>query len=210
MEDPGSIGASGEPTVAASLQAGVAVVTASGDKLLGGPQAGIILGERVWVEKMRANPLARAVRLDKLQLSALEATLRLYLTDAADASVPVRRMARLKEAELRRRARGIADAVRAKAPEGVTVEVVRSKEALGGGSAPDTVLKGWSVALGFGKGPITASGMERALREGDPPLVARVSEEQVILTIRSVLPSQDARIAPLVVRALRRAANRSS
>lgn len=210
LSDPGRLGAPLEPTVMASLQAGATVVTASGDKLLGGPQAGIILGRRDWVERMKANPLARALRLDKMQLAALEATIRLYLTGAEDESVPVRSMATATLKQLKQRAETLRDAIKAeKLP--LKAQVVRTSEVLGGGSSPDVTIPGWGVALspqpeGAHKGAqdegLTVSRLERELRSGRPPVVARVSEEQVILDIRSVFPEQDGRIPRLLAAAV--------
>ncbi len=209
LEDPEAVGAAGEPTVIGSLEAGADVVTWSGDKLLGGPQAGIVLGRREHLAAMKANPLARALRLDKLQLAALEATLRLYLTGRADIEVPARIMAQTALKELEGRARHLRDAVKdglEEAGQVRKVKAVRTDEALGGGSSPEVILPGWGVAWEEPAGGPTASAVERALRAGDPPVVCRVSEGQVILSLRSVFPSQDHQLAQLMVRAVREAA----
>jgi L-seryl-tRNA(Ser) seleniumtransferase len=224
LSDPGRLGAPLEPTVIASLEAGAAIVTASGDKLLGGPQAGIIMGERDWVERMKANPLARALRLDKMQLAALEETVRLYLTGVEDESVPVRSMATATLKQLKQRAEALREAIKAeKLP--LKAEVARTSEVLGGGSSPDVAIPGWGVALSIRPGSankgaqtgapksaqkdtrdegLTVSRLERELRNGRPPVIARVSEEQVILDIRSVFPAQDGRIPRLLAAAVMR------
>ncbi len=213
LSDPGSVGAPDEPTVMESLAAGVSVVSFSGDKLLGGSQAGIVYGEPEWIARMKANPLARALRLDKLQLTALEATIRLYLTGKADAALPVRSMMLSSSAELKKRAGALRDALRAALREDVadrkgapalTVKLVEVSSVLGGGSSPEVELSGWGVALMPKETGLTASGLERALREGRPPVIARVSEEQVILTIRTVFPKQGEHLPDLIVRALKR------
>jgi len=211
LERPEALGAPDEPTVAASLEAGVTVVTSSGDKLFGGPQAGIVLGTKDWVARMKANPLARTVRLDKMQIAALEATLRLYLTGQADGKVPVRRMALTPPGVLRDRARALAVAVKGAFEEAdlqgrVAVKAAATEGALGGGSSPDVVLPGWGVVLSPGSSGPSAARIERALRGGRPPVIARVSEEEVILEVRSVLPGQEARLPRLVARAVRQAA----
>ncbi len=211
LEDPGSLGAPDEPTVAASLEAGVTLVTCSGDKLLGGPQAGIVLGEEEWVARLKVNPLARAVRLEKLQIAALEATLRLYLTGEEDMQVPVRRLARTPEGELKARARALARALpealrEAGAGRMVRVRTAATRGALGGGSSPEVTLPGWGIVLTPQGGGVTAARLERALRAGSPPVIARVSEEEVILELRSVLPDQERRLPALVARAVKRAA----
>jgi L-seryl-tRNA(Ser) seleniumtransferase len=216
VEDPARLGAPDEPSIAQSLAAGVAVVTASGDKLLGGPQAGIVLGEKLWVDRMRANPLARAVRLDKLQISALEATLRLYLRGGEDEAVPLRVMATARLTDLKTRAEKLRisiesalkkEAGRGKKPE-VSTSVVRSSSLLGGGSSPDVTASGWAVTLAPVTGNLKVSDLERALRSGKPPVIARVSEDQVMLEIRSIFPAQDARIPRLVAAAVKKATSR--
>ncbi len=194
-----------------ALGAGVTVVTSSGDKLFGGPQAGIVLGTKDWVARMKANPLARTVRLDKMQIAALEATLRLYLTGQADGKVPVRRMALTPPGVLRDRARALAVAVKGAFEEAdlqgrVAVKAAATEGALGGGSSPDVVLPGWGVVLSPGSSGPSAARIERALRGGRPPVIARVSEEEVILEVRTVLPGQEARLPRLVARAVRQAA----
>jgi L-seryl-tRNA(Ser) seleniumtransferase len=211
LEDPGTLGAPDEPTVSASLEAGVTLVTCSGDKLLGGPQAGIVLGEKEWVARLRLNPLARAVRLEKLQIAALEATLRLYLTGEEDARVPVRRLARTTDGELKVRARDVARALQEALREAdvgrkVRVRTAATRGALGGGTSPEVTLPGWGLVLTPQGGGVTAARLERALRAGSPPVIARVSEEEVILELRSVLPDQERRLPALVARAVKRAA----
>ncbi len=211
MDKPGRLGAPLEPTVRAGLETGVVAVTCSGDKLLGGSQAGLIFGQAEAVAGMKANPLARALRLDKLQLAVLQATIRLYLTGRADTDLPVRAMALATRAELTTRANQVRDAIRAaldrQAEAGsetspVTVTTAPATCVLGGGSSPDTELPDRAVVLRPKSGVVTAAALDRALRRGRPPVVARVSEEQVILTIRTVLPSEQEQLVRAVVRAV--------
>ena len=142
-----------EPDVATALRAGAAVVTCSGDKLLGGPQAGLVLGRADVVERLRRHPLARALRVDKTTLAALEATLRGPLT-------PTWQALRADPAVLRRRAAALAERLVA---AGVPAEVVPSVGAVGGGGAPGLGLPGWAVAV--------APSYAEALRQGDPCVV---------------------------------------
>ncbi len=124
--------------IADSLRVGVDLVTYSGDKLLGGPQAGLISGERALVAKIRSNPLFRAMRVDKMFYAALEATLLAYLREDYD-SIPALRMMRLSEDELARRAEQMAERLRASCPT-LQVEVIESRSVLGGGAAPGSTL----------------------------------------------------------------------
>jgi L-seryl-tRNA(Ser) seleniumtransferase len=164
-----------EPDAATALRAGAAVVTASGDKLLGGPQAGLVLGRGDVVERLRRHPLARALRVDKLTLAALEATLRgpLPPTWAALQADPE---------QLRARCAAVA--------EQVGGEVVPSDGAVGGGGAPGQVLRGWAVALPAAYAP--------RLRSGEPCVVGRVERDRCLLDLRCVLPADDAQLVEAV------------
>ena len=158
-----------EPDAATALRAGAAVVTCSGDKLLGGPQAGLVLGTADVVERLRRHPLARALRVDKTTLAALEATLRGPLP-------PVWRALRADPDRLRARVQVLADAVGG--------EVVPSDGAVGGGGAPGQVLPGWAVAL--------PERYAAALRTGDPCVVGRVERGRCLLDLRCVPEADDA------------------
>jgi len=198
MEDLGSgelfdlrqVGVRGEPMIADSLRAGVDVVTYSGDKLLGGPQAGLISGNRGLVAKVRSNPLFRALRVDKMFYAALEATLLAYLREDYD-SIPALRMLRVTEEELQHRAEHIARQLRISAPQ-LEIEVVESRSLLGGGAAPGATLP--SRALTVRGGGLSSDEMLRRLRQGATPIIARVEEERVLLDLRTVEPAQDATI----------------
>jgi L-seryl-tRNA(Ser) seleniumtransferase len=164
-----------EPDAETSLRAGAAVVTASGDKLLGGPQAGLLLGRADVVEQLRRHPLARALRVDKLTLAALEATLRgprtpTWQSLSADADVLRRRCERLAEL--------------------VGGHVVASDGAVGGGGAPGQVLPGWAVAL--------PASYAAALRAGDPCVVGRLERDRCLLDLRAVPEEDDLRLAAAV------------
>ncbi len=199
MEDLGSgelfdlrnVGVHGEPMIADSLRAGVDVVTFSGDKLLGGPQAGLISGDRLsWWRRFARNPLFRALRVDKMFYAALEATLLAYLREDYD-SIPTLRMMRASEDELQHRAEHIARQLRISAPQ-LEIEVVESRSVLGGGSAPGSTLPSRAVAVKSGS--IPADEILQSLRRWRTPIVARVEEDRVLLDLRTVEPEQDAAI----------------
>jgi L-seryl-tRNA(Ser) seleniumtransferase len=198
MEDLGSgelfdlrrVGIHGEPMIADSLRAGMSVVTYSGDKLLGGPQAGIVSGDRELVAKVRSNPLFRALRVDKMFYAALEATLLAYLREDYD-SIPTLRMMRVSEEELQGRAEHLVRHLRISAPD-LEVEVVETRAVLGGGSAPGTTLP--SRALAAKSGVLSADQMLERLRQCGTPIVARVEDGRVLLDLRAVWSEQDAAI----------------
>jgi L-seryl-tRNA(Ser) seleniumtransferase len=181
------LGLPAEPTARTALAAGADVVTMSGDKLLGGPQAGIILGSESLVERMRHNPLLRAVRCDKLTLAALEATLRLYGDpDRAFLEIPVLRMLAEPAAALEARAGALAARLQG---EGVAATVAPGFSAVGGGAYPGTELPTTVVAVE--PGPAGAESLAGGLRAGDPPVVARVRDGLLLLDPRTVDPSQE-------------------
>ncbi len=197
MEDLGSgalfdlraVGINDEPGVLDSLRAGVHVVTYSGDKLLGGPQAGLISGREDLVKKMRGNSLFRALRVDKLTYAALEATLLAYVK-RDDEAVPVLRMMSLPKAEVARRAQALVS----KLPTGkLSVEVIDGESLVGGGSAPSAVLPTTLIALTCSD--LGAKDFASRLRAANPPVIARVEEGRVLLDLRTVLPQQDETLA---------------
>jgi L-seryl-tRNA(Ser) seleniumtransferase len=169
------------------------VVTFSGDKLLGGPQAGVLIGERELIRRMARDPMARALRLDKLSIAALEATLRSYLDpERALSELPTLRLLTRPAAELETAARRLAAAIEV-ADRRLGVEVVSTASRVGGGAQPDTSIPSWAVALT----PPAEMGVEalaRALREGDPPVVGRIEAERLLLDVRTLLPGDEERI----------------
>jgi len=190
-------GLTGEPSVANAIASGVDLVVFSGDKLLGGPQAGIMVGRRAAIEACRKDPLARAVRPDKLTLAALEATLALYRDPArARAEIPVLRMLTETADVLRARAIEIAAAL----PHSAGAEVVAGESEVGGGSFPGAKLATWLVRLNPDKQ--AADGVTARLREGTPAIVARITDDHVVLDPRTVLPHQIAALAAAVTAAL--------
>jgi L-seryl-tRNA(Ser) seleniumtransferase len=169
-----------EPMVQESLVSGATLVLFSGDKLLGGPQAGILVGRTELVAKARKHPLARAVRADKLCLAALEATLIHYLRGEAEREIPVWRMIVAPVEELDRRARLWAQRI----GQG---EVVDSRSTVGGGSLPEETLPTRALALAMSK----PQALLARLRAGSPPVIARVAEGRVLLDPRTVLEDED-------------------
>lgn len=182
-----------ESGVAESLRAGVDLVTYSGDKMLGGPQAGMLSGREELIRRVRSNPLFRALRVDKMTYAALEATLMEYVRQNYDA-IPFVRMMRLPAEEVRKRA----EAVRGKitAP-GVMLEIVAGESLIGGGSAPTSTLPTFLLAVTARS--LSADELAEQLRRNNPPIVARVEEGRVLLDLRTVFEGED----EVVVRALR-------
>jgi L-seryl-tRNA(Ser) seleniumtransferase len=182
-----------EPSVVDSVAAGVSLVMFSGDKLLGGPQSGIIAGVADAVALVRRHPLMRAVRADKMTYAALEATLEEYAAGRAIDAIPVVRMIALPADAIGRRA----DAFSARiAAAGIRADVVKGSSTIGGGSAPGTTLPTHLVAI-----TLPATRLESALRAQRPPVIARIENERVLLDLRTVPPEQDEELAALVIAA---------
>jgi len=208
--DLASVGVSGEPSVLDSLRAGVDVVTYSGDKLLGGPQAGMLSGRNDLIGRMRANALFRALRVDKLTYAALEATLLVYVKQDHD-SIPAVRMMRLTKEDIGRRAEALARKIRA-SPFGrsagvppatvssrrLSVEIVDGESVIGGGAAPSAVLPTRLLALSCDG--LSADELAKNLRLSDPPVIARVEEGRVLIDLRTVFPQQDEIVAQICAR----------
>jgi L-seryl-tRNA(Ser) seleniumtransferase len=197
MEDLGSgalvdlqnFGISGEPSVLDSLRAGVDIVTYSGDKLLGGPQAGLLSGRADLIARMRGNSLFRALRVDKLAYAALEATLLAYVKCDHDA-IPTLKMMRLTKEEVGKRAESLANKIRSSKFD---VEITDGESVIGGGAAPSSVLPTRLLALSC-QG-LTADELAKRLRASDPPVIARVEQGRVLLDLRTVFADQDSMIA---------------
>jgi L-seryl-tRNA(Ser) seleniumtransferase len=192
--DLSSIGIAGEPGVLDSLRAGVDVVTYSGDKLLGGPQAGLISGASKLTTRMRSNSLFRALRVDKLIYAALEATLLEYVRRNHDA-IPTLRMMRLAKDEIGKRAEALAAGL---STSTLKVEIVDGESIIGGGAAPSSALPTRLLALA--RDNLSADELAARLRNSAPPIIARVEEGRVVLDLRTVFPEQDATLAEALVR----------
>lgn len=179
--DTAQFGMAHEPTVQESLQAGADLVCFSGDKLLGGPQAGILVGRRELVDRLRSHPLARAVRADKLCLAGLSATLLHYLKDEALEEIPVWQMIAAPPEALQARARRWAEQLGAG-------EILDGRSTVGGGSLPGETLPTSLLALPAAN----PNRLLAALRSAEPPVIARVADERVVFDPRTVLPGQEA------------------
>jgi L-seryl-tRNA(Ser) seleniumtransferase len=186
-----------EPTVAASVAAGVDVVTFSGDKLMGGPQAGIIVGKAAWVDKLKKHPMMRALRLDKLTLAALEATLRAYLDpERAMREVPALRMLSEDAAAAAGRASALLDAIGDEAAGRLHAEAVDTVGRVGGGAMPTAELKSRAVALS--PEGVSADRLDALLREAAPPVVARIHEDRLLLDMRCVSDAEIGELAEIL------------
>jgi L-seryl-tRNA(Ser) seleniumtransferase len=176
-------GLTGEPTAADAIAAGASLVTMSGDKLLGGPQAGLLLGKRELLDRVRTNPLTRAFRVDKLTLAALEATLALYREpDRARAEIPALMQLTAPLDGLHRRALAIIASV---ASERMTV--LETRASVGGGAFPTAAIPSLGLAIAGG-----AEHVEHALRAGEPAVICRIADGSAILDLRTVFASEDA------------------
>lgn len=174
-----------EPRVQEALAAGADLVCFSGDKLLGGPQAGIILGAKPWIERLRRHPVARIVRMEKILLAGLEATLREYLRGPEGvARIPLHRMALRTVTELRETAGALRARITACAPSGWRIEVRETEAAAGGGSLPGQTLPSVGLAIRPPEGSL--DDFARRLRVGDPALVGRIERDELILDLRSL------------------------
>jgi L-seryl-tRNA(Ser) seleniumtransferase len=186
-----------EPTVPETVAAGADVVTFSGDKLLGGPQAGIVVGRRALVERLRQNPLNRALRIDKLTLAALEATLRAYEDPAtAPREIPTLRMLSEPAAVVRRRAGRVLHRVSPAARSALGLAVVAGRSEVGGGALPLAELPTAVLSLGAPAYPATA--LDARLRAGHPPVIGRIAEDRLLLDCRTVMDDE----VPLLAAAL--------
>ena len=185
--DTAQYGLAHEPTVQESLAAGADLVCFSGDKLLGGPQAGIIIGKKALIDKIKKHPLARAVRADKVCLAGVTATLTHYLTDEAEQEIPIVRMMSLTPEQVKVRAEAWREAL----GQG---EVVESESTVGGGSLPEESMPTFVLSLGV-KSP---DKFLRKLRDATPPVIARTENDKVLLDPRTVFDGQDKRIISIL------------
>lgn len=201
LTDLSSIGID-EPIARVSFDAGVDIVTFSGDKLLGGPQAGIIAGKKDIVERIRRNPLFRALRVDKLTIAVLEVTLRAYRKGAWD-EIPALRMIRMAANEIEQRARALAARLGNKMPEDATLEIREGSSVIGGGSTPDQKLPTSLIAIASHR--YSAVALEERLRRpvNGTPVIARIEEDRLVIDLRTVFIEEEEPLAEAVVAALR-------
>jgi len=192
MNPVDDLGVHGESSLVDSFRKAPDLIAASGDKLLGGPQCGILLGRKAVVERVRANPLFRALRVDKLTYAALEATLLSYVKHKED-EIPIVRMLRVSAAELHRRCLAVREAV---ATESLEATVVATQSVIGGGTTAGSTLDSFAVSLRHQSH--TASALLGELRHQVPPVIARVQNDRVLLDLRTVAPAQDEVVVGIV------------
>ena len=172
-----------EPTVQQSVRAGVDIISFSGDKLLGGPQAGIILGKRAYIQQLKKHPLARAMRVDKMTIAALRETLYAYTDEAlACREIPVLAMLGAGSCQLREKAGALCALLR---EQGVGAQVVPTQGQVGGGSVPTQLLDAWAVAIDPGQ--MTVDQLEEKLRLRPLPIIGRITHEQYLLDVRTLM-----------------------
>jgi L-seryl-tRNA(Ser) seleniumtransferase len=188
-------GLAGEPTVYEALADGADLVTCSGDKLLGGPQAGLLIGRPALIRRVRDNPLSRALRIDKMTVAALEITLGEHLRDRARDTLPVLVMTTMTQEAIEGRARRVLEAVGTRAPS-LRLAVIPGASVTGGGAAPGEGLKTALIAISSLR--LSARQLEERLRRFQPPVIARIETGKVLLDLRTVLPGQDATLAEVL------------
>lgn len=206
-----SVSGIAEPVVRASCEAGASVVSISGDKLLGGPQAGIIAGKKEIVERIRANPLFRALRVDKLTIAALEATLQSYLRGAFD-EIPTLRMIRLSQEEIAKRAGNFCEKYRPMLSADVKLEMHPGFSVIGGGSTPDQQLPTTLIAISTPRHSATQiedrlrkpriSNTTGTITSASTPVIARIEDDHLILDLRTVNPEEENDVASALLAAL--------
>ncbi len=187
-------GIPGEPTVSECVATKADVVTCSGDKLLGGPQAGIIVGRTSSIQRMKKHPLARAMRVDKMTVAALEATLRLYLdTDVALKDIPTVRMLTMSEKELSKKAKKLKEEIEKKTSDKVKITTKKDVSKAGGGSLPLLDLP--TTVVSIHSPTITVNDLESKLRQAEPPVIARIQDDRLLLDVRTVQEGEEKIIA---------------
>src|SRR5207302_5243701 len=188
--DLSEYGIEGEPVIRASIEAGADVVSFSGDKLLGGPQAGCVVGRTATVERMRSHPLYRALRADKLRLAALEATLESFARGTSVNELPTHRAIACTASEIKERANDLINRLHeSKIDKAVTLETVDGESASGGGSAPTSRLP--TVLISLTHTTLTPNQIEAALRRSHPPVIARIVDDRVLFDLRTVAESEE-------------------
>lgn len=193
-------GIADEPLVQDSLAAGVDVICFSGDKLLGGPQAGIIAGGRKLVDPIRKNPLMRTYRVGKLIYGALEATLQSYRFGKAKSEIPVARMIAADQADLKRRARRFLRKLKPRLPAEANARLCEGESVVGGGSCPGFSLPTTLIALESGR--LSPNTIESRLRSQEPAIILRLDENRVLLDLRTVFPEQEPALIDGILRAV--------
>ncbi len=190
------LGITGEPVIRESFEAGVDVISFSGDKLLGGPQAGLLVGRAEVIERMRKHSLYRALRADKFRLAALEATLDAYARNANTTELPVHRMISMTFDELNSRVTNLIRQVQGPSQSPLRLEIVEGESAIGGGAAPMSRLR--SPLISITHATLSANDLERRLRRAPTPVIARIENDRVLVDLRTVTPDDEPALAAAV------------
>jgi len=196
--DTAEFGLEHEPTVQETLRDGADLVCFSGDKLLGGPQAGIVAGKRKLIQPLLNHPLMRVIRLDKLSAVALETTVKSYLDRTAVSDIPVWRMMSATLPDLQARARSVVRKLKAK---NISAQIIKGASMVGGGTLPEQSLPTALVSI---KPEGSVEAFSRRLRLSDPPLVARIENDLLLIDMRTVFPEQDGLLVTVIASALAR------
>jgi L-seryl-tRNA(Ser) seleniumtransferase len=186
--DLNEFGIEGEPVIRQSIEAGVDVVSFSGDKLLGGPQAGLVVGRAQLIERMRSNPLYRALRADKLRIAALEATLEAY---GREERVPTHNLIAMSADEIGKRAKKLIGRFNKRSTI-IKLETINGESAVGGGSAPTSPLP--TILISIADAPFSANQIEAALRKWRPPIIVRIVNDRVVIDLRTVAENEEAQL----------------
>ncbi len=197
LVDLSNCGITGEPVIRESIGEGVDVVSFSGDKLLGGPQAGLLVGRAAVIEQMRRHPLYRALRADKLRIAALEATLDAYARGASALEVPTQRFIALSSAEIKARTERFVERLRRRINSEIQLEVIEGESAVGGGAAPTAHLRTMLISLTHGN--LTANQLEAALRLSTPPLITRIVDDCVLIDLRTVTEAEESEVEQAIL-----------
>ena len=193
---PLQFGLEKEPLLQEGIASGSDLVAFSGDKLFGGPQAGIIVGKKVWIDRIKSSPLYRALRVDKFTISGLEETTLLYLKGLAMEKIPIWRMIAQPVENLKERAEKIVSQINSKSAK-LTVE--KSTSYLGGGSLPGQCLSSYAIGI---ETVIPLEDLARRFRSSKPPVIGRISQERFLMDLRTVFPEQDSILAALISQVL--------
>jgi L-seryl-tRNA(Ser) seleniumtransferase len=182
-------GIEGEPVIRQSIEAGADVVSFSGDKLLGGPQAGLLVGSSDIIERLRSHPLYRAVRADKLRIGALEATLDAYARGASASEVPAHRFIALSALAIKERSENMIERLRNRVSDAIELDTISGESAAGGGAGPTSRLP--TVLISIAHKGLTPNQIEATLRRASPPVISRIVDDRVLLDLRSVAESEE-------------------
>jgi len=197
LVDLSDCGIIGEPVIRESIGEGVDVVSFSGDKLLGGPQAGLLVGRAAVIEQMRRHPVYRALRADKLRIAALEATLDAYARGASALEVPTQRFVAMSSAEIRARTERFIERLRHRINSRIQLDVIEGESAVGGGAAPTAQLRTMLISVTHANQ--TANQLEAALRRSTPPVITRIAGDRVLMDLRTVTEAEESEVEQAIL-----------